>query len=170
MIWCFRQWQSTRWNNDHFRWWTIRSLSAISGLQKVGLFYLRRKRVYWLLVFQHQIVCIAEFSANHSTSVIRDSIFILFSFFACNAALKSSDLCFDSDNRFHIMPRSFPSSSTFELHSTAAVRPHICSSNLKHRLYATSAFLHSNPIPMHPYPWIPVEFGCLTFTSLLSDK
>ena len=31
--------------------------------------------------------------------MIRDSIFILF---ACNAALKSSDLCFDSDNRFYI--------------------------------------------------------------------
>ena len=36
-------------------------------------------------------------------SVIRDSIFILFSFFACNAALKSSDLCFESDNRFYII-------------------------------------------------------------------
>jgi len=35
--------------------------------------------------------------------VIRDSIFILFSFFACNTALKSSDLCFDSDNRFYII-------------------------------------------------------------------
>ena len=68
--------------------------NLFSGPGKVLVLVLTKKSWSWS--------CERDVSANHSTSVIRDSIFILFLFFACNAALKSSDLCFDSDNRFYI--------------------------------------------------------------------